>query len=85
MQLRKEFGDVCNEGEIDHGCYCRQGLNIYPPEIKLLNADILKVRGCKKRKPDVIIPGSMKSGTTALKAYLEIHRMHTTFEIALAY
>ncbi|XP_063954584.1 heparan sulfate glucosamine 3-O-sulfotransferase 1-like [Lytechinus pictus] len=73
MQLREELGDVCEEGDIDRGCYCRKGLNTYPPEIKLLNEEILRMRGCKKRRPDVIIPGSMKSGTTALKAYLELH------------
>nr|XP_054750612.1 heparan sulfate glucosamine 3-O-sulfotransferase 1-like [Lytechinus pictus] len=73
MYLQPGKEPVCEVGQIDHGCYCKIGSNVYPPERKLLSKDIRKARGCKKRRPDVIIPGSMKSGTTALKAYLEIH------------
>ncbi|XP_003724549.2 heparan sulfate glucosamine 3-O-sulfotransferase 1 [Strongylocentrotus purpuratus] len=73
MYLQPGKERVCKDGQIDHGCYCKKATNVYPPENILLSQDIRWARGCKKRRPDAIIPGTMKSGTTALKAYLEIH------------
>nr|XP_054764502.1 heparan sulfate glucosamine 3-O-sulfotransferase 1-like [Lytechinus pictus] len=73
MYLQPGNEPVCEVGHIDRGCYCKKAVNVYPPERKLLSPDIRRARGCKKRRPDAIIPGAMKSGTTALKAYLEIH------------
>ncbi|XP_071506030.1 heparan sulfate glucosamine 3-O-sulfotransferase 1-like [Diadema antillarum] len=41
--------------------------------LRQISKAVFEQRGCKRHPPAVIIPGAMKSGTTALKFYLSLH------------
>ncbi|XP_071506029.1 heparan sulfate glucosamine 3-O-sulfotransferase 5-like [Diadema antillarum] len=42
-------------------------------EFRRISKAVFEKRNCERRPPAVIIPGSMKSGTSALKYYLSLH------------
>ncbi|XP_071490198.1 heparan sulfate glucosamine 3-O-sulfotransferase 1-like [Diadema antillarum] len=64
----------CRDNEMDHGCYCvhLQDSN-QVLKYRRIDKTLFEKRNCERRPPAAIIPGSMKSGTSALKFYLSLH------------